>query len=147
MSQGPRVSSDVSSEEFLSGAYGRIRKIAIWMTLGGTITATIIWNWASGAALAVGALLAYLNMMWLHSGVEMAVERMSSADGSGPSRIRIFLAFAGRYVFLIIGAYVILRSYPQARVAFMAGLALPVIAAMFEGIYEAAVIGKTDQTS
>jgi ATP synthase I subunit len=153
MSQGPSVSGRASSEEFLSGAYRRILKVAIWLSLAAVVAATIVWNWKSGAALGAGALVAYLNMVWLHNGVQLAVERMSTpgpgapAPTPAPSRARIFLAFAGRYVFLIVAAYVIFRSYPQARVAFMAGLAFPVIAAMCEGIYEAAVIGKTDQTS
>jgi hypothetical protein len=157
MSWGLRTSGHASGEEFLSGAYKRILKIAIWLSLAAMVAATIIWNWQSGAALGAGALVAYLNMVWLHHGVQLAVERMSRpgtgapvpapAAAPAPSSARIFLAFAGRYIFLIVAAYAIFRGYPHTRVAFMAGLALPVIAAMCEGIYEAAVIGKTDQTS
>jgi hypothetical protein len=44
-------------------------------------------------------------------------------------------------------AYVILKSYPRLLIGFIAGLILPILAAMGEGIYEALVIGKIDQAS
>jgi hypothetical protein len=96
--------------------------------------------------MAIGALVAYVNLVWLHHGTEVAVQRMSDPSSGSPSRIRFFFAFAGRYIFVITAAYVILRSYTQTRVAFMVSLAFPIIAAMCEGVYEAVVIGKTDQT-
>jgi len=152
MNQAPRASGGASSEEFFSGAYRRILKIALGLSVAAIVAASIIWNWRSGAALGLGALVAYVNVVWLHRGVEMAVERMSAAGTSAPapapvpSKARLFLAFVGRYVFVLAAAYVIFRGYPQTRVAFIAGLALPVLAAMCEGIYEAALISKTDKT-
>jgi hypothetical protein len=79
----------------------------------------------------------------------MMVQRMIEAQhvaGSAkraPSKLRLLLAFTARYAFVLAAAYVILRSYPQVRVAFIVGLACPVIAAMGEGLYEAARLYQT----
>ncbi|HEX7286517.1 MAG TPA: ATP synthase subunit I [Candidatus Angelobacter sp.] len=145
MNQGPHGPSPARSEAFLSGAYQRILRITIILSVAVTTSVTVSWGWRAGLAMTIGALIAYVNLLWLHHGTELAVERMSAPATGAPSRSRFMLAFAGRYVFVITAAYVILRSYPQTRVAFMVSLAFPIIAAMCEGVYEAVVIGKTDQ--
>jgi ATP synthase I subunit len=146
MKQSPHGPSPARSEEFLSGAYQRILRITIILSVTVTSSVTVRWGWRTGLAIAIGALLAYVNLRWLHHGTELAVQRMSAPAAGAPSRGRFVLAFAGRYVFVITAAYVILRSYPQARVAFIVGLAFPIIASMCEGVYEAVVIGRTNQT-
>jgi hypothetical protein len=47
---------------------------------------------------------------------------------------------------MIAVAYVILKSYPALLVGFIVGLILPIIASMGEGVYEALVISRIDQT-
>ncbi|HMF89629.1 MAG TPA: ATP synthase subunit I, partial [Candidatus Angelobacter sp.] len=84
-----------------------------------------------------GALAACLNFVWLHYGTEMMIQRMMDPKKNAPSKFRLALAFTARYVLVLAAAYVILKGYPQVRVAFIVGLACPVIAAMGEGLYEA----------
>jgi hypothetical protein len=132
-------SPSTSTDAFLAGAYRRILWIAITFSVAATIAATVLFSWRSGLVLAVGSLLAYLNFVWLHHSTELMVERMLAPAADGPSKFRLMLVFAGRYIFVIAVAYVILKSYPRMLVAFMLGLVFPVLAAMCEGVYEALV--------
>jgi hypothetical protein len=144
---------DPAMEARLSGAYKRILKVAMSLSVGGTVTAILLFSWQSGLGLAVGSLLAYINFVWLHHSTERLVERivvsnkMTSADKTKPRKVRFAFPFPLRYALLIAVAYVILKSYPRLLIGFIVGLILPILAAMGEGIYEAVVISKTDQTS
>jgi len=140
-------------EQRLSGAYSRILRVAIALSVAGTLAAALIFTWQSGLGLAIGALLAYVNFVWLHHGTERLVERIiaantKTAEGkSKPRNVRFAFPFPLRYALLIGVAYVILKSYPRLLIGFIVGLILPILAAMGEGIYEAVVISKIDQAS
>ena len=140
-------------EQRLSGAYGRILRVAIALSVAGTLVAALLFTWQSGLGLAIGALLAYVNFVWLHHGTERLVERIiasnkATTDGeSKPRKLRFAFPFPLRYALLIAVAYVILKSYPRLLIGFIVGLILPILAAMGEGIYEAVVISKIDQAS
>lgn len=146
MNQNPHGANAARSEEFLSGAYQRILRTTMILSVAVTGGSIVAWGWRNALAMAIGALVAYVNLRWLHHGTVLAVHRMAASGANAPSRSRFMLAFAGRYVFVITAAYVILSSYPQACVAFMVGLAFPIVAAMCEGVYEAVMIGKTDRS-
>jgi hypothetical protein len=141
-------------EQRLSGAYSRILRVAIALSVTGTLAAGLIFTWQSGLGLAIGALLAYVNFVWLHHGTERLVERMiaantKTAEGKAkqPRNVRFAFPFPLRYALLIAVAYVILKSYPRLLIGFIVGLILPILAAMGEGIYEAVVISNIDQAS
>jgi hypothetical protein len=141
---GPSADAASSMEQFLSGAYRRILWMACGLTTAGALIATVIAGLPSGLGLTIGALVACLNFVWLHHGAAIVVQRMIEAQRAvepakhAPSKLGLLLAFTARYAFVLVAAYVILKSYPQVRVAFIVGLACPVIAAMGEGFYEAA---------
>lgn len=124
------------TEAFLSAAYGRILRITVVLGLCAFALVTAYRGWSSGMGLAAGAVLAYVNFVWLHHAAGLTVQRMLAGTAQ-PSQQRLVFSFVGRYLFVLGAAYVILRGYPQARIAFMLGLALPILAAMCEGIYEA----------
>ena len=138
-------------EQRLSGAYSRILRVAIALSVAATLAAALLFTWQSGLGLAIGSLLAYINFVWLHRGTERLVERIlasnrpATADTSKPRRVRFAFPFPLRYALLIAVTYVILKSYPRLLIGFIVGLILPIVAAMGEGIYEAVVIGKADQ--
>jgi hypothetical protein len=142
------VESPVSaaSEARLSGAYRRIQRLAIVLSAVAIIAAFLLSNWRSGLGAAIGSALAFVNFIWLHRGAETMVERMLAPDESVSSRLRIMFHFPGRYLAVIGVAYVILKSYPGMLIGFIVGLVLPVLAAMGEGIYEAVVVNRIDQT-
>ena len=157
--------ADPVMEERLSGAYRRILRAAIYISVIGVLTATVLVNWHCGLGLAVGALLAYINFVWLHRGTERLVQRMISAgkpaepdetagldravesNKTKPRKVRFAFPFPLRYALLFGVAYVILKSYPRLLMGFIVGLILPILAAMGEGIYEAVVISRIDQAS
>jgi hypothetical protein len=144
---------DPALEKRLSGAYGRILRVSIALSLAGTLAFALLFTWQSGLGLAIGSLLAYINFVWLHRGTERLVERIiasntTTADGkSKPRKVRFAFPFPLRYGLLIAVAYVILKSYPRLLIGFIVGLILPILAAMGEGIYEAVAISKIDQAS
>jgi hypothetical protein len=140
-------------EERLSGAYRRILRVTISLSVAGTFAAALLFTWQSGLGLAIGSLLAYINFVWLHRGTERLVERIIASNRtaavgeSKPRKVRFAFPFPLRYALLIAVAYVILKSYPRLLIGFIVGLILPILAAMGEGIYEALVISKVDQAS
>jgi hypothetical protein len=144
---------DPAMEERLSGAYRRILRVAIALSVAGTLIAALLFTWQSGLGLAIGSLLAYINFVWLHRGTERLVERIiasnrkAAVEETKPRKVRFAFPFPLRYALLIAVAYVILKSYPRLLIGFIVGLILPILAAMGEGIYEALVISKIDQAS
>jgi hypothetical protein len=142
MSGPPHPPLSAEAEAFLSGAYKRMLRITAVLSIAGTGLAALLGGWGSAAGLAIGAVVAYLNSVWLHHGTGLTIQRMLQPGTKQPSQQRVVFSFVGRYLFVLAAAYVILRSYPHARIAFIAGLGLPVIAAMCEGIYEAVATGK-----
>jgi hypothetical protein len=141
----PQTPISPQMEARLSGAYRRILRVAIALSVAAALAAAFLVNWACGLGLAIGSLSAFINFVWLHHGTEMLVQRMLVPDQGGPSRFRLMFPFPGRYFLTIVVAYVILKSYPRMLIGFIVGLALPVLASMGEGIYEAVVISKSDQ--
>ena len=141
---------DPAMEERLSGAYRRILRITIVLSVVGSLAAVPLAGWRCGLGLAIGSLLAFVNFVWLHYGTERMVQRMLASGkkdpGKSPSRFRFALPFPLRYALMIAVAYVILKSYPGLLVGFLVGLILPIIASMGEGIYEALAISRIDQT-
>lgn len=144
---------DPEMERRLSGAYSRILRLAISISVAATVAAALLFSWQSGLGLAIGSLLAYVNFVWLHRGTERLVERILASNQtavsseSKPRKVRFAFPFPLRYALLIAVAYVILKSYPRLLIGFIVGLILPILAAMGEGIYEALVISKIDETS
>jgi hypothetical protein len=130
------LQSSTPTDLFLSGAYKRILRITILLSVAAAVAITVVLGWRSGLGFMMGAPLAYLNLVWLHRGSEMMVERMVGASANAPSKHRLMLAFAGRYALMLIFAYVILKSFPGMRIGFMVGLFVPIAAAICEGIYE-----------
>jgi hypothetical protein len=131
-----QASESSTSEVFLSGAYDRIRRITILLALAAVIIGTFWLGWRNGLVLMVGSAIGYLNFIWLHRATSLMTDRMMPGGRKPPSKSRLLLAFGGRYIFMILMAYVILRGYPRMILAFTATLVFPIIAAVCEGVYE-----------
>src|SRR5579859_2417496 len=123
--------ADPAMEERLSGAYSRILRVAIALSVAGTLAAALLFTWQSGLGLAIGALVAYINFVWLHRGTERLVERIIASNQttaasakSKPRKVRFAFPFPLRYA-LLISVYVILKSYPRLLIGFIVGLILP----------------------
>jgi len=133
-------------ELFLSRAYNRIQRITIALSVASALAATLLFGWRSGLGLAIGSAVACLNLVWLHRASEIMIERMITPGHNTPSKFRLIFAFAGRYALVIVVAYVILKGFPGIRIGFMVGLALPILAATCEGIYEVFMGRRTTET-
>lgn len=144
LGEGPRPDS---MEAFLSSAYRRILRLSTVLGISAALAAAALFHWQSAAGVALGASLSLLNFVWLHHGTEMLVRHWADPKGAAPSKFRLTIAFVGRYGFVMLSAYVILRGYSRMLEGFIVGLALPILAAMAEGVYEAVVTGRNDQTS
>jgi hypothetical protein len=125
----------IPDDPFLSGAYHRILRTSIVLSVAASIAATVM-NRQAGIGVAVGSLIACLNFVWLHQGAELLVRRMLPGSGN-PSRFWIIQSFPVRYFVVLAAAYVILKSYQGMRVGFIVGLVLPILAMMCEAVYEA----------
>jgi hypothetical protein len=137
------TTNSVPDDRFLSGAYSRILRTSIALSITATLIASF-FSRLSGMGLGTGSLVACLNLVWLHQGAEMLVRRMLPAAVM-PSKFWLFLSFPARYLMVIGAAYVILKSHPGMRLGFIIGLVVPVIAMMCEAGYEAFSSGNKDQ--
>jgi hypothetical protein len=154
----PQTPISAETEAQLSGAYHRILRIAVVLSVVTTLAAALV-NWPAGLGAAIGSVLGLINFIWLHQTTEKLVDRMLAASKNAPppeenapaksssSRFRFMFPFPLRYLLIIAVAYVILKSYPRLLIGFLVGLVMPLLASFGEGIYEAVTIGKTDQTS
>ena len=154
----PQTPISAETEAHLSGAYRRILRIAIVLSVAATLVVALV-NWRAGLGAAIGSLMGLINFVWLHQTTEKLVDRMLAANKSAPSpeentpakgsssKFRFMFPFPLRYLLIIAVAYVILKSYPRLLIGFLVGLVMPLLASFGEGIYEAVTIGKTDQTS
>ena len=132
-------------DTFLGRAYPRIVKLAMVLTALAGCVALALANWRGSLALVFGAAVGILNLVWLHRGADMMVQRMLGAGKSGPSKLRMLLFFPLRYTLVIAAVYAILKGYPGVLVSFIVGLGLPVMAMIGESIYEAVVLTKRDR--
>src|SRR5262249_6810333 len=88
----------------------------------------LLANWRGSLALIFGAAVGIVNLVWLHRGADMMVQRMLGQGKSGPSKLRLALFFPLRYVLVIAAVYAILKGYPGVLVSFIVGLSMPVMA-------------------
>ena len=132
-------------EGFLGRAYPRIVKLAVALTAISGAAALLLTNWHGSLALVFGAAVGILNLVWLHRGANLMIERMLGAGKSGPSKLRMLLFFPLRYILVIAAVYAILKGYPGVLVSFIVGLGLPVMAMIGESIHEAVVLTKRDR--
>jgi hypothetical protein len=133
-------------DRFLGRAYPRIVRLALVLTAISGAVSLLLANWRGSLALVFGAVVGILNLVWLHRGADLMVERMLGAGKSAPSKLRMALFFPLRYLLVIAAVYAILKGYPGVLVSFIVGLGLPVMAMIGESIYEAVVLTKRDRT-
>lgn len=135
-------------EAFLSGAFQRILRLTIGFAVAAAIAAILLFGWRSALGTVIGSFAGCMNLIWLHHGSAMMIDRMLAPLNKSrpPSKLRLVLSFAGRYVFLIAIACVILKGFPNMFFGFVVSLFFPILAAMCEGVYEAYMNTKIDKT-
>jgi hypothetical protein len=75
----------------------------------------------------VGALISYVNQIWLERAIDALGERITSQGSNERGGIIVFRAIL-RYVFIALGAYVIFNVSLAALYGFLGGVCLPIAA-------------------
>jgi hypothetical protein len=125
-------------DAFYAAAERRIEYLTIGIGVAAAVAAGVIWGVRAGLGVAVGALLSWLNFRWMKQGIS-ALARVATAQ-SDAEKVRIpksaYAKFLGRYVLLLIVAYVILRGFRSMGLALLAGLFAGVAAVLAELVFQ-----------
>ena len=125
-----------SEEAFYAAAERRIEYLTIGIGAAGAIGAGIHWDARAGIGVAIGALLSWINFRWMKQGIA-TLARLSAAQQDA-EEVRIpkwaYVKFLGRYVLLIVAAYVILRGFRSTAASLLGGLFAAVVAVLIESI-------------
>lgn len=121
-----------ASSDFYTAAERRIEYFAVALGAAGTVAAVIFWGLRPAAGVAVGAVFSCINYRWMRLGVAVMARLAKGQDGTKKVRVPAgtYLKIMGRYVLLILGAYVILHFLNLPVVSLLAGFSA-VLAAVF----------------
>jgi len=118
---------DSPAERFYEGALERIRKVMLVLAALGALVCVFSFHWPVTVGFIVGAVISYVNQLWLARAVHALGERITT----GTSRERgggIVLRAMLRYCFIALGAYVIFNVSLAALYGFLGGVCLPIAA-------------------
>ncbi len=124
----------MADDAYYAAAERRIEYITLGLGAAGTICAAVVWNTHAGAGVATGAILAWLNYRWLKLGVGALARLSKSQQGAEKVYVprSVYFKFIGRYVLLIVAAYVILTRFGVPVASLLAGFGAVVVAALVE---------------
>jgi hypothetical protein len=118
--------------------YAAVERRIEYLTLGigaiAAIVAAITWGWRSGAGVASGAGLSWINYRWLKQGVATLARLSTAQAGTEKARVppSVYFKFLGRYALLVVAAYAILRSFKLPVASLLAGLFAVIAAVIVE---------------
>jgi len=119
-----------TDEAYFDRAIGRIRTSMLWLSIGGTAAALLLYSWRHGLAFLAGALASLANFRWLHH------LTASLEAGARRPRRRVLLFLLFRYFLLALGGYVIVKIFGLNLAAALVGLLVAAAAVIVEIIYE-----------
>ena len=122
------------NDAFYTGAERRIEYLTLGIGAVATIAGAAIWSWRTGAALASGAILSWINYRWLKQGVTTLARLSTAQAGSEKARVppSVYLKFLGRYALLIAAAYAILQGFKLPAAGLLAGFFAVIAAVLVE---------------
>ncbi len=97
----------------------------------GTVICLAFFRWAVTAGFVVGAVVSYVNQVWLERAIEALGDRIASQQ-SHERGGRIVLRALLRYVLIAGGAYVIFSISRAGLFGFLGGVCLPIAAVACE---------------
>jgi hypothetical protein len=127
-----------ADEAFYAAAERRIEYLAIGIGAAAAVVAGVERGFRVGVGVAIGALLSWLNLHWMKQGVSTLARLAAAQSDAEQPRIpkSAYAKFLGRYVLLIVVAYVILRGFRSMGLALLAGLFAGVAAVLVELIVQ-----------
>ncbi len=116
--------------QFYGRAFARLYRYMLVAAAAGAAAFLIARGWVWGLSFLLGAVASYLNFSWLHQVVE------AIGPNARPTRKRMFVLVALRYLMLGAGGYVIVKVFGMNAIAAIVGLFVPVAAVLIEILYE-----------
>ena len=127
-----------ANENYYAVAERRIEYLTLAVGAAAAVAAVVFWSVRAAAGIAVGAILGWLNYRWLKQGVGALTALAKAQQGAAKVRIprSVYFKFIGRYVLLILVAYVILTRLRVPVESLLAGFGALVIAVLGEIIWQ-----------
>ena len=123
-----------ANSAYYEAAERRIEYVTLGIGLIGALAAINLWTVRAGAGVAVGAALGWLNYRWLKQGVGALAGLAKAQESAAKVRVprSVYFKFIGRYVLLILVAYVILTRFEVPVASLLAGFGALVVAVLGE---------------
>ena len=103
----------------------------VWLAAAiGAVISTLTGHWPSILGFLAGAAIGILNFRWLKRGVGLL------GRSERPPKLRSAVFLGMRYVFLGLALYAMMNFFGNSLMAVLAGLLIPVAAAILEILYE-----------
>ena len=127
-----------ANDSYYAAAERRIEYVTLAIGAAATIAALVVWSAYAAAGIAVGAVLGWLNYRWLKQGVGALAGLAKAQQGAEKVRVprSVYFKFIGRYVLLIVVAYVILTRLKVPVESLLAGFGALVVAVLGEIIWQ-----------
>jgi len=127
-----------ANDSYYTVAERRIEYVTLGIGAAATIAALFFYGLPAGAGVAVGAVLAWLNFRWLKQGVGALAGLAKAQAGARKVRVprSVYFKFIGRYVLLILVAYVILTRFRVPAASLLAGFGALVAAVLGEIVWQ-----------
>lgn len=124
--------------DFYSAAERRIGLLTLVLGLAAAAVVAVVLSLSAGVGVAVGALLAWVNYIWLKQATH-ALTRVATAQAAA-SKPKVspwvYVRFFGRYALIGVVLYVMVTQFAIPVASLLGGLLALGGAAMTEGIYE-----------
>jgi ATP synthase I chain len=132
----PAPSDSQEHELFYAGAYRRIFRTMLAISVVAVPVLWLRWRWPSAVGFVAGAAVSVVNFYWLKKTVEAFAEKVVNPQTQRrtPAVVGRFLL---RYLLIAAAGYAIVKSSATSIYGFCGGLFLPVGAILIEAAYEA----------
>jgi len=130
-----RAGTDTPADRFYGAALDRIRRFILILGAAGVVVCLVRFGRVVTAGFLVGAVISYVNHVWLERVITGLGERIVSGQSSERGGIIVARAVL-RYAFLAAGAYVIFRVSLAGLYGFLGGVCLTIAAIACEAVVE-----------
>jgi ATP synthase I subunit len=127
--------TDTPAGRFYDSALERVRRFILVLGVAGVLVCLVGFGRVVTAGFVVGAVISYVNHVWLERVINGLGERIASGQSTERGGIIVARAVL-RYVFLAAGAYVIFRVSLAGLYGFLAGICLTIAAFACEAVVE-----------
>ena len=124
------MTTSQTSEFDYRGAIRRLERVMWFLAAAGVVGFAFAGGMPASAGFLAGSAIAILNFRWLRRGVG------SIDDTARPPKGRSAVFLGMRYVLLGAALYAMIKFFGISLMAALAGLLIPVAAAVFEILYE-----------